>query len=152
MIWKIERVDLKDEGEFAEIEKFCTEAGLPFFPPVMSNLKAQFVIRDNEGKVAAAGRLEQNYDHPMVEEIAVRKDLRRQGLGKLIVNAVVDEAFERGIKTIWVMARVPELFISEGFKPASNEDLLAKLHKECVVCRDYVSLCNPVLMKKELHQ
>jgi len=54
MIWKVERIDLGDEKAFAEISIFCAEAGLPFFPPVKKNLRAQFVIRDDRGGLAAA--------------------------------------------------------------------------------------------------
>jgi N-acetylglutamate synthase-like GNAT family acetyltransferase len=150
MEWKVERIDLDDEASFAEISEFCTEAGLPFFKPVMKNLKAQFAIRDEKGELAAAGRLEWTYEHPMVEEIAVRRDLRCKGLGRMIVNAIIDEAVKRGITTIWVMAREPELFKKIGFSPAPETELLSKLHEECIVCRDYISVCNPILMKKRI--
>jgi len=86
----------------------------------------------------------------MVEEIAVRKDLRRKGLGRMLVNAIIEEAVKRGITTIWAMAREPELFKKIGFSPASEKELLLKLHEECSVCRDYISVCNPILMKKKI--
>jgi len=150
MNWRVETVPLNDEAAFEEIKEFCTEAGLPFFPPVMNNLHTQFVIRDADGRLGAAGRLETNYDHPMVEEIAVRKDLRRKGLGKKIVDAILNQARAEGIETIWVMARAPELFMSIGFEPTDDEDLLPKLKEECRVCRDHITVCNPILMKKKL--
>lgn len=150
--WKVDRVELDDDSTFREIEVFCTEAGLPFFFPSMENLRAQFVIRDSRGELGAAGRLELNYDHPMVEEIAVREDLRRSGLGNMIVSAILDEAKHEGIKTIWAMARVPDFFRSLGFEPALNQNLLPKLMEECSVCRDHLTICNPILMKKELNR
>lgn len=150
MHWKVESVPLDDKAAFGEIERFCTEAGLPFFMPAMGNLLAQFVIRDEEGRLGAAGRLEMTFKYPMVEEIAVRNDLRRMGLGSKIVHAVLAEAESRGIETIWVMARVPDLFRSIGFKPADDEELLADLKKDCAVCHDYITVCNPVLLKKRL--
>jgi amino-acid N-acetyltransferase len=150
--WKVDRVPLDDGPTFDEIDGFCTKAGLPFFLPEMSNMRAQFVIRDSDGKLGAAGRLEYNFDHPMVEEIAVREDLRRSGLGTMIVSAILDEAKQEGIEVIWVMARAPDFFRSLGFEPAQNKELLSKLKEECAVCRDYVTICNPVLMKKGLCQ
>jgi N-acetylglutamate synthase-like GNAT family acetyltransferase len=147
--WKVERIPLDDEAAFKKIQDFCTLAGLPFFPPVRSHLLAQFVIRDAKGKLGAAGRLECTYDHPFVEEIAVREDLRRSGLGSMIVRAILDEASERDIEMIWVMARAPEFFDSLGFEPAPEKDLLAKLKEECKVCRDHIAVCNPVLMKRK---
>ena len=148
--WKVDRVSLDNEPVFEEIDRFCTEAGLPFFSPMMSNLRAQFVIRDSDGKMGAAGRLEYNYEYPMVEEIAVREDLRGSGLGTMIVYAILDEAKKEGIKTIWVMAREPEFFGTLGFKPTPEKKLLSMLKEECAVCRDHIKICNPVLMKKEL--
>ncbi len=148
--WKVERVPLADAATFNDIERFCSGAGLPFFLPVMKNLRAQFVIRDGDGNLGAAGRLEINYDHPMVEEIAVREDLRRSGLGTVIVSSILEEAKEEGIETIWVMARAPEFFRTLGFEPAPKKELLSKLDEECKVCRDHLTKCNPVLMKKEL--
>lgn len=150
MRWEVESVPLDDEAAFEEIKELCTEAGLPFFIPVKKNLLAQFAIRDADGRLGAAGRLEISYEHPMVEEIAVRKDLRRMGLGKKIVEAILNEAKARKIAMIWVMARAPELFRSVGFEPADDEELLAQLKEECRVCRDHVTVCNPILMKKRL--
>ena len=148
--WKVEKVSLADEPVLDDIHNFCSEAGLPFFVPVRSNLLAQFVIRDDEGKIGAAGRLEYTYGHPFVEEIAVRKDLRRSSLGSKIVEAILDEARERGIKDIWAMARAPEFFGSLGFETAPEKELLAKLMEGCKVCRDHITVCNPVLMKKRI--
>jgi len=150
--WRVEQVPLDDGATFDEIEEFSREAGLPFFLPTRSDMRAQFVIRDGEGRLGAAGRLEYSYGHPMVEEIAVREDLRRSGLGTIIVSAILDEAKEEGIGTIWVMARAPEFFRSLGFKPAPDKELLSKLKEECAVCRDHIVICNPILMRKELTQ
>jgi len=148
MKWKVESIPLDDDDAFDEIQEFCSEAGLPFFEPVRSHLLAQFVIRDTQGKLGAAGRLEYTHDHPFVEEIAVREDLRRKGLGSMIVKSILNEAGEREIVTIWVMARAPEFFSRLGFEPAPEKDLFAKLKEECEVCRDYITVCNPVLMKR----
>jgi N-acetylglutamate synthase-like GNAT family acetyltransferase len=70
---------LTDKEAFKEIEGFCSKAGLPFFLPTMEKLLAQFVTRDAEGRMAAAAGLERTFDHPFVEEVAVREDLRGAG-------------------------------------------------------------------------
>jgi len=150
MKWNVERIPLDDDAAFEAIQELCTEAGLPFFMPVEGNLLAQFAIKDAEGSLGAAGRLEMTFGHPMVEEIAVRKDLRMNGLGRKIVEAILTEARGRGIGKIWVMAREPEFFRSLGFEPAADKDLLAQLKEDCMVCRDHLTVCNPALMKKDL--
>ena len=147
---EIERISLTDKEAFKEIEEFCSKAGLPFFLPIMENLLAQFVIRDVEGRMAAAARLEHTFDHPSVEEVAVREDLRGTGLGIKVVGAVLEEARKREIKTIWVMAREPGFFRKMGFAEASEKGLLGKLIAQCDECRDYRSVCNPILLKKTL--
>ena len=146
---EIERIDLTDKGAFKEIEEFCRKAGLPFFIPILENLLAQFVIRDARGMVAAA-RLEYTFDHPFVEEVAVREDLRGTGLGTKVVGAVLEEARKRGTRTIWVMAREPGFFRKMWFAEAPEKELLAKLIAQCHDCRDYRSVCNPILLKKTL--
>jgi amino-acid N-acetyltransferase len=147
---KIETVSLTDKDAFEEIEEFCAKAGLPFFVPIMDNLLAQFVIRDSDGELGAAARLEYTFDHPFVEEVAVREDLRGAGLGMKIVGAVLEEARKRDIGTIWAMARVPGFFKKMGFTVAPEKDLLEKLIAQCDECRDYHRVCNPMLMKKKL--
>ncbi len=147
---EIENVSLTDKDTFKEIEELCTKAGLPFFLPIMDNLLAQFVIRDSDGNMAAAARLEHTFDHPFVEEVAVRADLRGTGLGSKVVGAVLEEARKREIKTIWVMAREPGFFKKMGFAKASEKELLEKLIAQCDECRDYRSVCNPMLLKKTL--
>ena len=146
----IRSVDLDDEGTFDEIEKFCYKAGLPFFVPVRTNLLAQFIIRDAEGRLSAAARLEYSFSHPFVEEVAVREDLRGTGLGRMVVEAVLKEARRREIETIWAMARAPDFFRKMGFEEAQEKDLLAQLLGQCDECKDYRSICNPMLMKKHL--
>jgi amino-acid N-acetyltransferase len=147
---KVERISLTDEAAFEEIEEFCCKAGLPFFIPVRDNLLAQFVIRDSERRLGAAARLEYTFDHPFVEEVAVREDLRGKGLGARVVGAVLDEARTRKIRTIWVMAREPGFFKKMGFVEASEKELLGKLIAQCDECRDYRNVCNPILLKKGL--
>ena len=147
---EIEMIGLTDKDAFKEIEEFCCKAGLPFFLPIMDNLLAQFVIRDSEGRMGAAARLEYTFDHPFVEEVAVREDLRGTGLGTKVAGAVLEEARKRGIRTIWVMAREPGFFRKMGFAEAPEKDLLAKLIAQCHECRDYRSVCNPILLKKTL--
>ena len=147
--WRVSKVPLDDCEKLEAIQEFSVEAGLPFFVPVKDNLLAQFVIEDDD-EICAAGRLEYSYGHPFVEEIAVRGDLRRSGLGTRIVNAVTDEAKQRGIEVIWAMARAPEFFESLGFEPAPETDLLSDLMEDCRVCRDHLTVCNPVLMRKKL--
>jgi N-acetylglutamate synthase-like GNAT family acetyltransferase len=147
---EIERVSLTDKDVFKEIEEFCSKAGLPFFLPIKDNLLAQFVIRDSKGRMEAAARLEFTFDHPFVEEVAVREDLRGRGLGIKVVGAVLEEARKRGIRTIWVMARAPGFFRNMGFAEAPEKELLEKLIAQCDECRDYRSVCNPKLLKKTL--
>jgi len=147
---EIERISLTDKEAFKEIGEFCCRAGLPLFIPVHDNLLAQFVIRDSEGRLGAAARLEYNFDQPFVEEVAVREDLRGTGLGTEVLGAVIEEARKRGIRTIWAMARAPGFFRKMGFAEAPEKELLEKLMAQCHECRDYRNVCNPMLLKKTL--
>lgn len=145
---KAERVELTNAATIREIEEFCREAGIPRFASIPKTALAQFVIRDSKGEIAAAARLEMNVEHPFVEEVAVRADLRRTGLGKEVVEAVLEEAKDRRIGTIWAMARAPEFFRGIGFEQESERGLLEELLKTCRQCPDYLKTCNPALFKK----
>lgn len=147
---RAERVDLTDSVAKREIEDFCHGAGLPKFAPIKGNVQAQFAVRDSENKIGAVARLEIMLDHPFVEEVAVRTDLRRKGLGKMMVSAVLEEARRRGIRTIWAMARAPDFFRGIGFEEEADDEFLAEMIEGCKRCPDHLRVCNPVLFKKNI--
>jgi len=147
---RIERVDLTDSVAKREVEDFCHGAGLPKFAPIKGNVLAQFAMRDSENDIGAVARLEIILDHPFVEEVAVRADLRRKGLGKKMVGEVLEEARRRGIRTIWAMARAPNFFRGIGFGEEPDGEFRAEMIEGCEKCPDYLRVCNPVLFKKNI--
>ena len=133
-----------------EIEDFCLGAGLPNFAPIKDNVLAQFAMRDSEDKIGAVARLEIMHGHPFVEEVAVRAELRRKGLGKKMVGAVLDEARRRGMGTVWAMARAPDFFRRIGFEEEPDGEFRAEIIEGCKECPEYLGVCNPVLFKKNI--
>lgn len=145
---RIEKLNLMNGTALREIEDFCCEAGIPRFAPIKGDILAVFAMRDPEDEIEATARLEINLGHPFIETVAVREDLRGRGLGKKIVNAVLEEARKRDIKAIWAMARAPGFFKKMGFERESDGEFLAELIKGCEKCPDYLKVCNPELLRK----
>ena len=108
-------------SDVALIEKLC-------FSEPWSEESLGLLLRDgnfgvvcvNDGRAVAYGGMTCCLDEGAVTNIAVHPELRRKGLGRQIVRAMLREAEKRGIKTVFLEVRESNsaartLYASEGF-------------------------------------
>ena len=69
-----------------------------------------------------------------VRSLAVLPDYRRYGVGKLIVLALVEQARQRGIPTVFALTRAVSFFQSLGFVVTERERFPEKVWRDCVIC------------------
>ena len=70
---------------------------------------------------------------------------QRQGGGKRLVNALMEEAEKHKVTCICLFTRKPDFFAHLGFELAQREDLPDKIHKDCWVC-PRLHCCDEVAM------
>jgi amino-acid N-acetyltransferase len=94
-----------------------------------------FFVVEIEGKIVACGALEiftENLGE--VRSLVVGKDYAGRGLGKHIVQRIVDEARQIGLRRIMALTYVPEFFHKLGFRTVPKDTLPEKVWGICVKC------------------
>jgi amino-acid N-acetyltransferase len=113
------------------------EAGM-MLPRSLSELYENlrdFWVAEREGEVVACCALHVNWaDLAELRSLAVEKQHRRQGIGKMMVNACLAEAREMGISRVYALTREPEFFAACGFVSIEMAELPRKVWGECIKC------------------
>src|SRR4029077_15646712 len=96
---------------------------------------ADFVVAEEDGAVVGGAALS-----PLgpglgeVRSLAVRKGCEGQGVGRAIVERVLDEAAGRGFVEVLALTRRVSFFQGLGFEVTRRERFLDKLRADCQAC------------------
>lgn len=107
-------------------------------PRTMSELYRHlrdFFVIEVEGRVAACGALEiftENLGE--VRSLVVDDAWKGQGLGRLLVERIIEEARVIGLKRLMALTYVAPFFHKLGFKTVAKETLPEKVWGICVKC------------------
>ncbi len=97
------------------------------------NLRDFFVVE--EGKVIGCCALHILWDDlGEVKSLAVEETHQGKGIGRMLVNACLEEARELGIRKVFALTFRPTFFEKLGFKPIDKENLPRKVWGECIKC------------------
>jgi amino-acid N-acetyltransferase len=78
-----------------------------------------------------------------VRSLAVTPELQGYGIGRLLVDACVEEARDRGLSTLFALTRRPAFFERFGFRQAEIVHFPKKVWQDCYVCPRFVE-CDEV--------
>ena len=84
-----------------------------------------------------------------VRSLAVDPTLKTRGIGRLIVEALENEALENELHGIFAFTYVRDFFCKLGFREVERGELPLKVWKDCVRCPKF-SCCDEVAVVKEL--
>jgi amino-acid N-acetyltransferase len=110
----------------------------------------QFVVAEAEGKPLGCGALKL-YDPELAEirSLCVEDAVHSNGVGRTIVQALLDEAARLGVKTVFALTVVPAFFAKLGFREVPREQFPAKVWDDCLQCQRY-STCTEKAVALEL--
>lgn len=115
------------------------------FAEICENVR-DFVVLVHRGEIVGCGALHLYGQHlAEVRSITVDPKYQKSGGGKLVVNALLEEADRHKVACICLFTRKPEFFAHLGFTVAQREDLPDKIHKDCWVCPRFHD-CDEVAM------
>lgn len=101
---------------------------------IYRHLRDFFVI-ETDGEVIACAALEIFTESlGEVRSLVIQEDHKQQGLGKLLVQRVCQEARLIGLSRLMALTYVPEFFTRLGFKEVSKDTLPEKVWGICVKC------------------
>jgi len=118
-------------------------------PRTIQNIKRHaddFIVALSGSEVVGTGALFKYGTHlAEVRSLAVRHDLRRMGIGKLLAGRLVQIGYDDSIDKIFVMTVVPGFFKKLGFTRVEHESLPDKVWKDCIHCQHH-NKCNETAM------
>lgn len=112
---------------------------------------ANFLVATNPaGEVIGCGALIPLWvDLAEILSLAVRPDCRGQGVGRMLVQRLVDECRRLKICTVMTLTYQVEFFSRQGFALADKDEFPRKLWRECLDCPK-LEQCDETAMKLEL--
>jgi amino-acid N-acetyltransferase len=69
-----------------------------------------------------------------IRSIAVWPHCQGAGAGRLLVDALLEEAEQHHVECVCLFTRIPEFFAHLGFGEAKREELPDKIYKDCAIC------------------
>ena len=108
-----------------------------------------FVIRKENGILAAGALHVESKNLAEIKSLVVAPDLQGHGLGRLIVNACLNDAINLDIHTVFALTTTPDFFKRLGFNLAAISSFPRKVWNECVRCPKYEN-CDEVALSIDL--
>lgn len=84
-----------------------------------------------------------------VRSLAVKPEVKQQGIGRVLVEAVEKEAIENDLESIFAFTYVPGFFSRLGFGEVERGELPLKAWKDCLRCPKFHS-CDEIAVLKRL--
>lgn len=86
-----------------------------------------------------------------VRSLAVDREYKSHGLGRLLVEAVEQEAVDFGLELLFAFTYVPKFFEKLGFVVVDRGELPLKAWKDCLRCPKF-QRCDEIAMRKVLRE
>ena len=104
----------------------------------------------SEDSVLACGSLDITWnDLAELRSLAVREDAQSRGLGTQVVEALMNDAAELGLKHVFALTYKPHFFERLGFKIIDKQLLPHKVWSICIDCLKF-PVCDEVAMQIEV--
>jgi len=103
---------------------------------LFENVRDFYVYADDFGGIGGCVALHiDTIELAEVRSLVVRDDLRGQGIGEKLLEAVVREAQDLDIARVYALTRVVPFFTKNGFHIVDKNELPYKVFKDCLRCR-----------------
>ena len=148
---KIRKANINDVEVIHELIYHYAQEGLMLARSrsCLYELIRDFAIAEIDGEIVATGALHILWkDLAEIRAVAVRPDLGRQGIGKALVEFLLNEAKELAFKKVFTLTYQPIFFGKLGFEEVSKERMPHKVWKECMDCPKFPN-CDEIAM--EIH-
>jgi amino-acid N-acetyltransferase len=109
------------------------------------NMRDYFVCEENENILGTCALHICWEDIAEVRSLCVVESSRKKGIGKILVNACIEEAKMFNIERIFLLTYQEEFFKKCGFKPVDKKELPQKIWSDCIKCPKFPE-CDEVAM------
>jgi len=108
------------------------------------------IVAEENGEIVGVGGLHIIWNElAEIRTMAVTDKVTRQGIGKKIVELLMEEAKILGVKTLFTLTYKPGFFAKIDFQEITKEELPHKVWKECIDCPKFPN-CDEIAMMRVL--
>ncbi len=114
------------------------------------NVLRDYVVIEENGRLVGCGALHVIWnDIAEIRSLAIAPERVGQGLGKSIVEYLVEDARGLELPRVFILTYKPEFFAKLKFEPVDKKDLPHKVWKDCLNCPKFPG-CDEVAMIRSL--
>ena len=144
----VRKARISDVPKIAELVNSFARKDL-MLPKPLSRLYEDirdFTVVEKDGQLLGCGALHVYWDNlAEIRSLAITEGVQRSGLGRKIVEQLLDESREYGLNHIFALSYKPEFFKKLGFKVVDKNSLPQKIWKDCINCPHFPN-CNEVAL------
>lgn len=145
----IRKAKLSDVEDMYHLVNNYAEGGLMLSRPrsMLYEYIRDFVVAEEDGKILGTGALHIMWvDLAEIRALAVEECSQKKGVGRLMVQYLLQEAKELEIPKVFALTYQPEFFKKMGFAIVNKENMPQKVWKECINCAKFPN-CDEVCME-----
>ncbi len=149
---EVEKARVGDAPHIHRLVNYFADRGEMLHRPlseIYENIRDYFVIRDGEDVVACAALHVSWQDLAEIKAMAVKEEFQRQGLGRQLSLACIEEARALGIPTVFCLTYKQDFYTAMGFRQTDVMHLPRKVWGECYRCAKFPN-CEEVAMVYKL--
>lgn len=106
----------------------------------------EFTVVENDGEFVGGGALHIIWeDLAEIRALAIKPEYHGQGIGKQLINQLIDEAKDLGIPQVFALTYQVDFFKKCGFEEISKDKMPQKVWKDCINCPKFPN-CDEVAM------
>ena len=141
---------IRETGDMRRLDRFFMMNGLEYSDehPVETDRVKCWEAIDDKGDIAGAVALALRQERYIIDGIAVDERYRGEDLGTELLSLALGEVRERGGGEVYLVARAPGFFRTQGFRAIDKEG--APNFFECLTCPQCGDTCFPEIMKTEV--
>jgi amino-acid N-acetyltransferase len=120
----------------ALLKKYSTEADLILrnMADIYAQIRDYLILADGNKPVGVVALHVYWDDLAEIRSFVIEKKYRGRGNGAKLIDTAVKEAKGLGIKSIFVLTKIPDFFRKYGFRRIAKKELPHKIWKDCFNC------------------
>lgn len=140
----IRKAQLRDVPAIFEMISHYAAEKIMLARPVADLYEAirEFSVAVDDGEVVGCGALKlYSPELAEVRSLCVAPGIQKKGVGRGLMESLLVEAEQFGLKTVFALTLAPDFFLKCGFREAVRERFPMKIWRDCLRCDRYFR-CN----------
>ncbi len=136
----VRRAKIIDVPQMVKLINYYAQKGIMLGRPMIELYESvrSFMVVERDNQIVACGSLAVIWnDIGEIRTVAVHEDYQELGLGRQVVEALLDDARELELPRVFCLTYQPGFFKKFGFVDIDKAELPHKVWKDCINCHKF---------------